>query len=93
MTKEKKAMLSPVACTHCGSVYDLCSVTPIARYADCTVFKTPCCDRVVDDRKWKGLPDIRKVDQIDRGFIADNSGMIRPAGIVRPNDPKATSKL
>ena len=60
-----KQMLSPVVCTHCGAVYDLCSVTPICRHADCTTFKTPCCGRFADDRKWKGMPDIRELRQDD----------------------------
>ena len=57
-----KQMLSPVVCTHCGAIYDLCAVTPICRRTDCTTFKTPCCGRFADDRKWKGMPDIRPVE-------------------------------
>jgi hypothetical protein len=44
-------MMFPVQCTHCGGVYDVGCVTVTARYADCSVWTTPCCKRVgVDDR-------------------------------------------
>ena len=56
-----EGMISPVRCTHCSTIYDLCSVTPIARYADCTTFKSPCCNKHVDDREWKGMPDIKRL--------------------------------
>ncbi len=56
-----KDMISPVKCTHCGNVYDLCSVEPITRFADCTTFESPCCHKHVDDRTWKGIPDIKKL--------------------------------
>ena len=69
-----KQMLSPVTCTHCGAVYDLCSVTPICRHADCTTFKTPCCGRFADDRKWKSLPDIRPVQEVYRVLVDDAIG-------------------
>lgn len=58
-------MISPVRCTHCGKKYDLADVKIVARYADCTVFKSPCCDRTVDDREWKSLPDIERVERND----------------------------
>lgn len=45
-----KGMLCPVRCNLCNEVYDLTKGEPIARYADCTVYKTPCCGRTVDDR-------------------------------------------
>jgi hypothetical protein len=51
-----------VKCTHCGLTYNLESVKIIARYSDCTVFKTPCCNVMADDREWKILPDFKKVD-------------------------------
>lgn len=54
-------MLAPVQCTHCGEIYDLTATTSIARFADCDIFKAPCCGRQVDDRRWKSLPDIREV--------------------------------
>ena len=56
-----KDMISPVRCTHCGNVYDLCDVEPIGRFADCTTFESPCCHKHVDDRTWKGIPDIKKL--------------------------------
>jgi hypothetical protein len=56
-------MHSPVRCT-CGGVYDLGTVTVIARYADCSVWNAPCCGRQADDRGetgWKSLPDYTRV--------------------------------
>lgn len=46
-------MMSPVRCRYCPGVYDLGSVTVTARYADCSMWKSPCCDMLVDDRSWK----------------------------------------
>lgn len=43
--------LAPVRCS-CGAYYDSASVTVIARYADCSVWKAPCCGRQTDDRTW-----------------------------------------
>lgn len=60
---EVDSMTSPVRCTFCGKVYDLGHVEVISRYADCSVFKTPCCGRQVDDRAWVSLPaftDLRR---------------------------------
>lgn len=42
-------MFSPVQCT-CGGIYDLGTVEVVQRYADCSVWLTPCCRRQVDDR-------------------------------------------
>lgn len=57
----------PVRCLHCNSIYDLCGAgigdAHIARYADCDVFKSPCCGRTVDTRRWKSLPDMEDVEQ------------------------------
>lgn len=49
-----------VECRHCSGTYNLMAVETIARYADCTVFKAPCCGRTVDDRRWKSLPDFHE---------------------------------
>lgn len=52
-----------VQCTHCHGVYDEMDVTEIvARYADCDMYKAPCCGRTVDNRTWKGLPDMRRLE-------------------------------
>lgn len=45
-----------VICNYCRSTYELGRVTTTARYADCTMFITPCCGREVDDRSWKSFP-------------------------------------
>jgi hypothetical protein len=50
-------MFMPLECAHCGQVYDAGKVTVTARYADCSVWTTPCCRRTgVDDRPpWGGM--------------------------------------
>ncbi len=58
-------MFSPVRCNRCRGVYDLGKVEVTARYSDCTVFKTPCCGSVADDRTWKGRPDFTQIDKDD----------------------------
>ena len=55
--EEIKKMLVPVRCLHCGQTYDLADTTPIHRYADATTFRTPCCNVMADDRRWKSMPD------------------------------------
>lgn len=42
-------MMSPARCG-CGQVYDLGSVNVTARYADCSMWTTPCCHRLTDSR-------------------------------------------
>jgi hypothetical protein len=42
-------MTSPVLC-RCGQLFDMAAVKVTARFADCSVFDTPCCSRQVDDR-------------------------------------------
>lgn len=57
-------MGSPVRC-RCGGVYDLQAVTVTARYADCSVWKTPCCKHVTDDRPagWSSGPSFERLDR------------------------------
>ncbi len=53
-------MFEPVRCSFCNGVYDLGEVEVTARYADCSVWKTPCCRRTADDRGdtgWKSRKD------------------------------------
>jgi hypothetical protein len=59
-------MHQPVRCTHCGGVYDLGTVTVTARYTDCSMWKSPCCDLTVDDRGetgWKSRGDYTRIDK------------------------------
>lgn len=58
--EEIAGMTSPVRCAHCSKVYDLGKVTVTARYTDCSMWKSPCCNRLVDDRGetgWKSTKD------------------------------------
>ncbi len=50
-----------VRCNFCGETYDLTMVRVVGRYSDCTVFKTPCCDRIADDLTWKSMPDFTRI--------------------------------
>lgn len=59
-------MTSPVRCSHCSRLYDLGAVTVTARYADCSVWKSPCCGRTVDDRGrgLKAFPDFERITRV-----------------------------
>lgn len=56
-------MTSPVQCSYCGGIYDLGKVEVTARYADCSMWKAPCCKRTVDDRQWKSLKDYTRLEK------------------------------
>jgi len=59
----------PARCTHCRGVYDLGSVKVTGRYSDCSVWKSPCCNRTVDDRGetgWKTFKDYIRLDRNGR---------------------------
>lgn len=47
---DTEGMVTPVRCRRCGGVYDVGKVTVLQRYADCSVWRAPCCGREVDDR-------------------------------------------
>lgn len=61
------AMFKPVSCNHCrNGIYDIGKVEVTARYADCSMWKTPCCGVVVDDRGetgWKSFKDYEVIDK------------------------------
>lgn len=59
-------MMSPVRCTYCGGIYDLAAVTVTARYADCSMWTTPCCSRSADDRLSWGGADRRCYTELKR---------------------------
>lgn len=59
---EAEHLFSPVLCTHCGAVYEYGGVEVVHNHADCTVFKTPCCGRTVDDRRFKSIPDFTRIN-------------------------------
>lgn len=65
--RSAEGMTSPVQCNRCGGIYDLGTVTVTQRYADCSVWNTPCCNRTADDREWKSLPDYRRIT--DQGAV------------------------
>lgn len=56
-------MIAPVHCSYCGDVYDLAACTPTARFADCDVFRTPCCDVTADTREWIGYPAFKRIEK------------------------------
>ncbi len=53
-------MTAPVICNGCGKVYDLAAGKVVHRYGDCTQYRTPCCNRLADDRTWKSFPDFKE---------------------------------
>lgn len=53
-------MSMPYRCNGCGTVYDGGRVTVTGRYADCDVWKAPCCGATHDNRRaWSGAPGAR----------------------------------
>ena len=75
-----EGMTSPVRC-RCGSVYDLGKVEVTARYADCSMWRTPCCRVLADDRKppW-GISWYTEPPRRDRAFILDDEDVTFPEG-------------
>lgn len=67
--KKAKNMISPVICLRCGEIYDLCDGEVIHRYADCTLYKTPCCNQTVDDRTWTGSPAFRRLTEEELSLV------------------------
>lgn len=58
-------MVSPVRCLICQAIYDVGKVTVTARYTDCSVWMSPCCNVQVDDRQrpWTATPGIETIDK------------------------------
>lgn len=52
----EQPMFHPGRCRWCGAIYDGGKVEVTARYADCSVWKAPCCGNTADDRPqgWGG---------------------------------------
>jgi hypothetical protein len=63
-----EGMTSPVQCAYCNRVYDLGTVTVTARYLDCSMWKSPCCGRTVDDRGETGWKSIKDYYPIGRSY-------------------------
>lgn len=49
-------MLWPALCRHCNHLHDSGRVQVVQRYLDCTVWRCPRCDVLIDDRPraWGG---------------------------------------
>ncbi len=58
-------MFSPVRCV-CGTVYDLGKVEVTARYTDCSMWRSPCCNRRADDRYETGWSSVKHYTTLDR---------------------------
>jgi len=65
ITSDVQKMMSPVTCSHCGQTYDLADAKVVHNYGDCTMFRTPCCDVLADDRAWKSFPDFKRIELTD----------------------------
>lgn len=62
---EAEGMFQPVRC-RCGCVYDLGTVEVTARYADCSVWRAPCCGRTADDRGETGGKSFSDYTRLER---------------------------
>jgi hypothetical protein len=59
-------MSQPARCLRCShGVYDLGTVEVTARYTDCSMWKSPCCGSVVDDRGETGWTTRKDYERID----------------------------
>lgn len=66
-------MNSPVRCNRCHrGVYDLGMVEVTARYADCSVWRTPCCNQTVDDRGQTGWTTRKDYEVMTQQEYADH---------------------
>lgn len=63
---DTNGMLAPYACLRCGCVHDAGTVTVIARYSDCSVWKCPQCKATLDDRPggWGGTRRIERSQNV-----------------------------
>lgn len=72
---EVENMTSPVQCAFCSHIYDLGTVTITASHADCTMWRTPCCNNVADDRGesgWKSRKDYYTLKRINGVWSLDH---------------------
>lgn len=60
-----------IKCGICGQVYDGGKVTVTARYADCSVWTSPCCGQQVDDRQkgWVSRPTAIPISEAEANEI------------------------
>lgn len=60
-------MRFPYRCKWCGHVHDGSRVTVVQRYLDCSVWRCPNCDVLIDDRpeRWGG-----SAIPVERGVVA-----------------------
>lgn len=66
---EIAGMSSPVRCSFCRGIYDLGTVEVTARYTDCSMWKTPCCGTVADDRGETGWKPNRDYIPVKEGRL------------------------
>lgn len=71
----------PCYCRNCGETFDLTGVEVISRYADCDLFKAPCCGAECDTRSRWGGPSWA------RGGYDDIRGYQREEGERYPQNP------
>ncbi|MEV1013823.1 hypothetical protein AB0I89_24020 [Micromonospora sp. NPDC049801] len=69
-------MFKPASCNRCrNGMYDIGTVEVTARYTDCSVWRTPCCKQVVDDRGETGWTTRRDYEVIDKSRIDPDDRM------------------
>ena len=61
VTADVTVMTAPMRCKGCGHVHDSAKVTVTARYADCSMWRCPKCNRLLDDR-----PGVGGAERVER---------------------------
>jgi hypothetical protein len=63
-------MTYPMQCMRCMEIHDGSTITEVGRYADCTTWRCPNCNSLIDDRPigWGG--SARRVDTSTAAGIA-----------------------
>ncbi len=64
LREDTEGMTLPYRCLRCRCVHDAGTVTVVARHADCSVWRCPRCDSLIDDRPrgWGG-----SAEPVERG--------------------------
>lgn len=81
--RPKADPVSPAQCLRCSAPYDLCAGEVVHRYADCTLYTTPCCGAQVDDRTWLSSPAFRRIGRDEYDALASGRGYIDRYGMVQ----------
>lgn len=73
--------MSQVRCRYCRRTYDLGKVEVYARYADCSMYKAPCCGRDIDDGPGRG-PHYKPVGSEGEALLFIDENGVRHYGLL-----------